>query len=222
LAKTFSELLKILFWAPKITESDFVGRFPRPERFCDLELDEDSLRAQLEAIHLELTPMIRRPGSNLAIVLFVCTAPQALGQTVAAVNSRRPLASAAPPAFANGNPLNQIEPYGGFGLETMQTPVLGTVFVDRFGMLHETSFARPAPPVTSPRPRAKTNRYAPGGRLARARHQLPTGSLDWAGATGSLLYAPGLRYGNYAGPYGNGPYGSIDCGMMYKGMWLGY
>ena len=63
--------------------------------------------------------------------------------------------------------------------------------------------------------RTKWSCYAPG-------HQRPTWSLDWAGASGVLLYSPELRYQNYGGPYGNGPYGSIDCGMMYKGMWLGY
>jgi hypothetical protein len=163
--------------------------------------------------------MIRWLGSTLAIVLLACSAPQAPGQTVAAVGSGGPLAS---PASTRGTPLERIEPFGGFGLETMQTPFLGAVIVDRFGMVHAMPFAQRATPVTAERPRVKTSRYAQKGRVLRARAQLPSGSLDWAGANSVVLYSPALRYQNYGGPYGSGPYGSIDCGMMYKGMWLGY
>ena len=94
--------------------------------------------------------MIRRLGSTLAIVLLVCTAPQARGQTVAAVDSGGPLPSPALRVSTRGNAVERIEPYGGFGLETMQTPFLGAVIVDRFGMVHATPFAqrprRPSPP----------------------------------------------------------------------------
>ena len=42
LAKTFSELLKKLFWIPKISESDFVSVFPAQNGSADLELNEDA------------------------------------------------------------------------------------------------------------------------------------------------------------------------------------
>jgi hypothetical protein len=119
--------------------------------------------------------------------------------------------------------LDSLEPFGAFGFETMQTPFSGSVVMDRFGMVHGTVYARPAAsPPQPPRSRAKTGRTAASGRITRARHPLPTGSLNWPGANGVVLYSPAYRYQNYGGGYGRGPYGSIDCGMMFKGMALGY
>jgi hypothetical protein len=165
-------------------------------------------------VHPELTPMIRRFGLVLFTVFSIGSSAPAEAQIAAELKGSG--------ASTYGIGLDQIEPYGGFGLETMQTPFVGTVVVDRFGMLHGTALAQPLPGVTAARPHIKGNRYSTSGRAARAGYSLPTGSLNWAGANGVILYSPALRYQNYGGGYGRGPYGSIDCGMMFKGMSLGY
>jgi hypothetical protein len=126
-------------------------------------------------------------------------------------------------AVAYGRSLDRIEPYGGFGLEMMQTPIAGTVIVDRFGLVHGNPHIELPSHVMAPSPRTKVSRYAPRRRVAaRVGYQLPTGSLDWAGASGVILYSPALRYQNYGGGYGRGPYGTMDYGMMYHGMSFGY
>jgi hypothetical protein len=127
-----------------------------------------------------------------------------------------------PYASPYGGSTVQIEPHGGFGLELIQAPMPGTVMLDRFGIVYgvpdRESFVR----VTAPLPRARSSRSGPAKRTARIGNQLPTGSLDWAGASGVMLYSPAFRYQNYGGGYGRGPYGTMDCGMMYHGMSLGY
>jgi hypothetical protein len=39
---------------------------------------------------------------------------------------------------AYGESIYAIEPYGGFGMETIQTPFVGAFWLDRFGMIHAT------------------------------------------------------------------------------------
>ena len=121
-----------------------------------------------------------------------------------------------------GESLAYFEPYGGFGLEMIQTPIAGTFMLDRFGLVHRTPRREPSVRVTAPRPRFRSSRSGPATRTARVGYPLPTGSLNWPGASGVLLYSPALRYENYGGGYGRGPYGTMDCGMMYHGMSLGY
>jgi hypothetical protein len=114
------------------------------------------------------------------------------------------------------------EPYGGFGMETIQVPLVGTFWLDRFGMSHATQSAQPLPRVAARRPVAKTTGTAANRRISKSGARLPTGSLQWPGASGVVLYSPWLRYQSYGSGYGRGPYGNEDCGIMYKGMWLGY
>ena len=121
-----------------------------------------------------------------------------------------------------GDSVYQSEPYGGFGLESVQTPFAGSVWVDQFGFLHFTAPAQPSPRVSAVRPRPKATGSAASRRVSPTKNRLPTGSLYWPGSSGVILYSPGLRYQSYGGGYGLGPYGSIDCGIMYKGMSLGY
>ena len=128
----------------------------------------------------------------------------------------------APDASLDGESLAHFEPYGGFGLETIQTPIAGTVMLDRFGLVHRAPHREPSLRIPAPRPRSRSSGSRPAARTARIGYQLPTGSLDWTGTSGVVLYSPALRYQNYGGGYGRGPYGSMDCGMMYHGMSLGY
>jgi hypothetical protein len=125
-------------------------------------------------------------------------------------------------ASAYGDDLDRVEPYGGFGLENVQNVPAGSVWMDRFGMLHGTPLVASAPGVTVTRPSARPSGLGTSGRVYRSRYQLPTGSLSWPGASGVIFYSPGMRYQTYGGGYGQGPYGSVDCGIMYKGMSLGY
>jgi hypothetical protein len=120
------------------------------------------------------------------------------------------------------NSIYQIEPYGGFGLETMQTPFAGTVWLDRFGMVRATEPAQPMPRLAARGPGTKATSPAARRQVSRTGARLPSGSLHWPGSSGVVLYSPGLRYQSYGGGYGRGPYGNIDCGIMYKGMSLGY
>ena len=112
-------------------------------------------------------------------------------------------------------------PYGGFGLESVQFAPVGGLWKDRFGMLHGAPVA-PVRDFTATRPGVRPSRSSTSRRIARSQYQLPTGSLDWPGASGVILYSPAMRYQTYGGGYGWGPYGSVDCGIMYKGMSLGY
>ena len=108
-------------------------------------------------------------------------------------------------------------------METIQAPLAGTFWLDRFGMVHATEPAQPLPRVARATPRNQNDRQrrrAAGFRRPGAR--LPTGSLQWPGSSGVVLYSPWLRYQSYGSGYGRGPYGNADCGIMYKGMWLGY
>lgn len=125
-------------------------------------------------------------------------------------------------ATSYGDSIYQIEPYGGFGLETMRTPLAGTVWLDRFGMVHTTEPAKPLPRVAPRRPGTKAIGAAASRRVSQTPAPLPTGSLRWTGSSAVVLYSPSLRYQSYGGGYGRGPYGNVDCGIMYKGMSLGY
>jgi hypothetical protein len=184
------------------------------DRFRGLQLKDFAPRAQLEVVHPEFSPMIRGLGLSFVVVLSIGPASPAQAQKVADPYRRGA-------AAAYGDSPYRIEPFGGFGLETMQTPFVGTVVLDRFGLVHGSPLAQPSRGVRVARPRGKASGAASTGRAARVEHQLPTGSLNWAGAGGVVLYSPALRYQNYGGGYGRGPYGSIDCGMMYKGWSLG-
>jgi hypothetical protein len=159
--------------------------------------------------------MIRGLGISLLAVFSVGLSLRAEAQMAADYG---------PNAVGGASAAERVEPYGGFGLETAQTPVSGGAALDRFGMIHAMPSARPAALVSVPDRRNKTNpmaRYTQRGRAARAGHQLTTGSLEWGGADRVLLFSPEVRHRSYGGGYGQGPYGSFDCGMMYKGMWLG-
>jgi hypothetical protein len=158
--------------------------------------------------------MIRWIGLGLIAVLSFGVSPPANAQM-----EDHPYGADASPY---GISPDRLEPFGGFALEMAQIPMEGTVVIDRFGLAHGTPRPLRSEPMTVPRPRAKATRTVPGRRAARVGYQLPTGSLDWAGATGVLLYSPAMRFENYGGGYGRGPYGSVDCGMMYHGMSLGY
>jgi hypothetical protein len=158
--------------------------------------------------------MIRWLGLSFAVVFLIGWGSRAEAQMVA-----DPYGS---DGSGYGASLYRIAPNGGFGLETMQTPVMGAVVLDRFGLAHGTPLVQLSPQVRASRSGAKASRSLASGRRGRAGYQLPTGRLDWAGASGVVLYSPALRYQNYGGGYGRGPYGSIDCGMMYHGMSLSY
>jgi hypothetical protein len=125
-------------------------------------------------------------------------------------------------ASTGGDLLYRIEPTGGFGLETMQSPFAGMVVMDRFGMVHAAPIAQSPQHVPAPQRRTRKGQAVMSRRVSRDEYQLPTGSLNWAGASNVVFYSPALRYETYGGGYGRGPYGSMDCGMMYHGMSLGY
>ena len=117
--------------------------------------------------------------------------------------------------------LDRLGPAAGFGLETVRAPLAGTIVVDRFGLPHAVALPA-APPRRAVRTGTKASRSAPTGRAGRGLYSLPTGSLDWAGTRGVILYSPALRYQDFGSGLGRGPYGSVDCGIMYKGWPLRY
>ncbi len=157
--------------------------------------------------------MIRLLGLSFVVVCLIGWVPRVEAQTTAKTYSRR--------ASAYNRSLNRTGSYRGFGLETMQTPFAGMVVMDRFGLVHRVSVPEPDGPVRAAQARSKATSSLPSGRAGRSEQRLPTGSLNWAGASGVLIYSPALRYQNYGSGYALGPYGSVDCGMMYHGMWLG-
>jgi hypothetical protein len=159
--------------------------------------------------------MMTRPlGLTLAIVVMLCPALTARAQTAADPYRME--------ESTYGEHLDQLGPYGGFGLEIVQAPRAGGVWMDRFGMLHGAPAVAPARASTAARTAVRPLRSGTSGRIARSQYQLPTGSLYWPGASGVILYSPAMRYQTYGGGYGWGPYGSVDCGIMWKGMSLGY
>jgi len=181
--------------------------------------------------------MIGLRGLTLAMVFGLCWAHTSSGQVVG-----DPLQSGTSP-YADY--IYQIESYGGFGLDTMQAPVAGAFWLDRFGLLQgpvpvqpvsvqaipsvaprrartKPLPVQPTPRVTPRRARTRPANSAASGRVSPARYSLPTGSLAWPAERDVVLYSPELRYQSYGGGYGRGPYGAVDCGMMYKGMQLGY
>jgi hypothetical protein len=158
--------------------------------------------------------MICPRGLALAMVLLLGWASRSVAQPVAVPNGFV--------TTVHGDSVYAVEPYGGFGMETIQVPFAGTFWLDRFGMVHATEPAQPLPSVAARRPGTKTTGTAASRRVSKSGARLPTGSLEWSGSSGVVLYAPWLRYQSYGSGYGRGPYGSTDCGIMYKGMWLGY
>ena len=158
--------------------------------------------------------MSRPRGLTLVIVLLLSCASRGNAQAVASRNG------------SGTNPYRgstrRLEPYGGFGLETMRTPISGRLWQDRFGLGHATAPAEPPAAITRGRRAAKPVISQTSRRASKTANSLPTGSLSWPGSNDVILYSPGLRHQGYGGGYGLGPYGSIDCGIMYKGMWLGY
>ena len=82
----------------------------------------------------------------------------------------------------------------------------------------DSGSSRRHPPVASAAACARHHALLRVSRAAaQSQYPLPTGSLDWPAANGVILYSPALRYQTYGDGYGRGPYGSVDCGIMYKG-----
>jgi hypothetical protein len=158
--------------------------------------------------------MICPRGLTLAMIFLLGSASRSGAQTVVDRNGSS--------RTTYGEFVYPIEPNGAFGLEAMRTPISGRLWVDRFGMVHRTDPAGSEPVLAPRRVRTKGNGALGGRRVSKTGSRLPTGSLEWPATGGLLLYSPGLRYQSYGGGYGFGPYGSVDCGIMYKGMWLGY
>jgi len=158
--------------------------------------------------------MTRTLGLTLAMVVMLGPATTTHAQTAADPYRME--------ESTYGEHLDQLGPHGGFGLETAQAPRAGGVWMDRFGILHQTPVLAPAPAYTAARAGARPSRSGTSGRTARSQYQLPTGSLNWPGASEVILYSPAMRYQTYGGGYGWGPYGSVDCGIMFRGMSLGY
>jgi hypothetical protein len=128
--------------------------------------------------------------------------------------------------------------FGGFGQEYSQPIPSDSLVLDRWWMLEATPRMDGAPPsVAVERPTAvpsAAGRVARTNRsFARARHAaskrasvqtaapLPTGSLDWPGASGMPIYSPAQRYASYGWGYGVSPYGTADYGAAYKGYYWG-
>ena len=89
-------------------------------------------------------------------------------------------------------------------------------------MIHRISLSETSAVVTTSGVRHQGERFRLEGVEWRDRSKSASdGVPQLARARGVVLYSPALRYQNYGGGYGRGPYGSIDCGMMYKGMSLG-
>jgi hypothetical protein len=109
---------------------------------------------------------------------------------------------------------------GGVGLGYSQSVRAGGVVMDRFGMPHAAPSPGARVSARAPRARARAPQARAGS--ARPRYQLPTGSLYWPDAGGVMLYSPLERHRSYGDGYGNGPYGSADHGIMYKGWSLDY
>jgi hypothetical protein len=153
--------------------------------------------------------MTRPLGLILTMVVMLCLATTARAQTVADPYTME--------ESTYGEHLSQMPP-GGFGLETLQLPRAGSFWMDRFGMIHRMPVVTTAPGVSAARP----SRSGTNGRVVRMQYQLPTGSLYWPGAGEVILYSPAMRYQTYGGGYGRGPYGSLDSGIMFRGMALDY
>jgi len=111
--------------------------------------------------------------------------------------------------------------YGGFGLGYSEAVPAGSLIMDRFGMVHGFSGVATAPASRAPRVRTRNAHAGSSRAAAQAQYQLPTGTLYWPAANGVILYSPAMRYRAYGNGYGRGPYGSRDCGTMYKGWPLG-
>jgi hypothetical protein len=154
--------------------------------------------------------MIRILGSSLALLLTLGVASTARSQDfVAGVD---PYAY-----FGSGGPAPEDLPYGGFGHGYVQAPLAGSVLVDRFGGMYTI-----APPVSpqvgqAARPDSQPSRVRSRKAPPRPRYALPTGSLYWPGAGAVVMYSPELRYQTYGGGYVRSPYGTLDCGNMWKG-----
>ena len=104
--------------------------------------------------------MIRWLGLSFVVVLLIGLAPPANAQM-----ADHPYGTGCVSLTADR--LDHIEPYGGFGLETMQTPIAGTVVLDRFGLVHGTPRAQPSARVTVPRPLRQGEPFRAGQRASR-------------------------------------------------------
>ena len=109
------------------------------------------------------------------------------------------------------------QPYGGFGLQYSPGVPAGGMVVDQWGGLHPVGYANSGPvAVVQPENRVVLTRPRSRRMMAQPRYQLPTGSLEWSGGNGGMLYSPGTRYASYGSGYSVGPYGVIDHRMMWK------
>ena len=158
--------------------------------------------------------MIGSRGLTLTLVLLLGWASRSSAQTVA--DARVSVAT------IYNKYIYAIEPNGGFGLETIQIPFAGAFWLDQFGLVHAIEPAQPLPRIAARRSAPKSIVAPASHRVSKTGARLPTGSLAWPGASGVVLYSPWLRYQSYGSGYGRGPYGNADCGIMYKGMWLGH
>jgi hypothetical protein len=150
----------------------------------------------------------------LAILLLLCSAAQSGAQTVVDRNRSARTTSR--------ESVYPAEPFGGFGLDVLRTPIASREWVDRFGMVHSTGPAPTSPVLTPRRSGSKTLARSANRGLSKNGNRRTNGSLDRQEVSEIILYAPEFRYRSYGGGYGFGPYGSIDCSIMYKGMSLGY
>jgi len=112
-------------------------------------------------------------------------------------------------------------PYGGFGLEYTQPVVAGSLVMDQYGLVYAAPSVESAPAVVTAQPqlqsRTRSSRSSSTRTVARPRYRLPTGSLEWAGGTGVILYSDATRYETYGSGYARGPYGVVDYSHMSKG-----
>ena len=108
---------------------------------------------------------------------------------------------------------------GWTGLDWLQGPVPSPcVQPSRSpGELAPSRSAPPRPRVASRR-RAKPSNARRAARFPNRRTACRRGRSTGRRERDVVLYSPALRYQSYGGGYGRGPYGTVDCGMMYKGM----
>ncbi len=136
--------------------------------------------------------------------------------------------------------VGQLPANGGFGMDYAQPVPSNTYVLDRWWMVQATpsvgsalppsNQVQSAPVVVQPaNPRRMTRAARSLSRMnaravnrvgAPAATALPSGSLYWP-ATSMPLYSPEQRYAAYGQGYGVSPYGSVDYGAQYKGLYWG-
>src|SRR6516225_9260474 len=99
-------------------------------------------------------------GLTLSVLLFVGWASRSEAQTMADPKG--------PVTTRYGDSIYQSEPYGGFGLETIQTPFAGTIWLDRFGMVHATEPVQPSPRAEARRSRGRATAPAARRRVSQS------------------------------------------------------